>query len=243
MVRAGMRRYRVRTADQASLIADDGGRLDLAALFGAAGLVRCEIGFGHGEFISRMAASHPDERFIGVDYDALRATKTAHKSLKLDARNLRLFTDEAHRFVRFRLPPASLSHCYILFPDPWPKTGHRRRRLLNRSFLIDVTRAVAPGGRLVIASDTHGYAFQALSNLTTIASCGSLGGGPPRGAMCWRNLYAPNGYRVDIPTRFPTTFEVHKKAEGDTILYLLLERTDAPAPPPVPWRAREPGTA
>lgn len=227
MVRSGMRRYRVRTDAQATLIGADRARLDIAALFGAPGLVRCEIGFGHGEFISQMAASHPSERFIGVDYDPLRATKTAHKSLKLEARNLRLFTDEAHRFVRFRLPPASLSRCYILFPDPWPKLGHRRRRLLNRSFLVDVTRAVAPGGRLIIASDTHNYAFQALSNLTTITGC-------------WRNLYAPNGYRIDIPTRFPTTFEVHKKAEGDTICYLLLERTTAEPPPPVVWRGVPP---
>jgi len=227
MVRAGMRRYRVRTTEQASLIGgshrDERGQLDFAQVFGEAGPVRLEIGFGHGEFLSQMAASHPRERFVGVDYDELRATKTAHKSLKLDARNLRLFTDEAHRFVRFRLPPASLSRCYILFPDPWPKTGHRRRRLMNRSFLIDVTRAVMPGGRLIIASDTHGYALQALSNLTTIPGA-------------WRNLYAPNGYRIDIPTRFPTTFETHKKSEGCTICYLLFERTAAAAPEPVPWR-------
>ncbi len=223
-----MRKYRNRSPEQAELVGDDtGSLLDLRTLFGGdptapAGAVRLEIGFGHGRFLSQMAAAHPDERFIGVDYNDVRTTKTAHKSLLLDAGNVRLFTDEAHRFVRFRLPPACLHRAYILFPDPWPKLNHRRRRLINRSFLVDLTRAIAPGGRLIVASDCHNYAFQALSNLTTIPGA-------------WLNRYQPNGYRFDIPTRFPTVFEAHKKAEGCSILYLMMERTGAKAPEAVPW--------
>lgn len=226
MVSPGMRRYRHRTEVQARLVGEQSDApLDLAALFGRRAPLRLDIGFGHGEFISQMAAAHPDEDFLGIERDDLRVTKTAHKSVKLDAANVRLFHGEAHRFVRFRLPPAALSRAYILFPDPWPKAGHRRRRLMQRSFLLDLTWAMRPGGRLVIASDTHEYAFQALSNLTTIPGA-------------WRNRYAPNGYRIDIPTRFPTVFERHKKAEGCTICHLLLERTTQAPPPRVAWPAR-----
>jgi tRNA (guanine-N7-)-methyltransferase len=223
MVTSGMKRYRVRNAAQATLIGDKGdASVDADALFGCSGATRLEIGFGHGEFISAMAAAHPAERFIGVEHDDLRVTKTAHKCLKLGATNVRLFGAEAHRFVRLRLAPASLQRAYILFPDPWPKPGHRRRRLMTRSFLLDLSHAVAPGGRLVFASDTHNYALQVLSNLTTLPGL-------------WTNLYPPAGYRIDIPTRFPTVFERYKKEEGCTIMYLLLERTAAPAPARCPW--------
>lgn len=222
MVSSGMRRYRVRTDAQAGLVGPDGdGVLDPQALFGRRAPLRLEVGFGHGEFISGMAAAHRDEDFIGVEYDRLRVTKTAHKCLKAGVTNVRLFGGEAHAFVRHRLPPAAFHRAYILFPDPWPKPGHRRRRLMNRAFLLDVAHAMAPGGRLTIASDTHDYAFQALSNLTTMPGL-------------WRSLH-PCGYRFDIATRFPTVFERHKKEEGCTICYLLMERTAEPAPPRAPY--------
>jgi tRNA (guanine-N7-)-methyltransferase len=224
MVTTGMKRYRQRNAQQASLIgARSEAALDLPALFGDAGPrpLRVDIGFGHGEFLAAMAASHPEERFLGVEQDDLRVTKCAHKCLKAGAANVRLFGDEAHHFVRTRLPPGSASRVYLLFPDPWPKAAHRRRRLANRDFLLDLSWAVAAGGRLVFASDTHNYALQVLSNLTTLPSL-------------WRDCYAPSGYRIDIPTRFPTVFERHKKAEGCTVMYLMLERTSTPAPPRLP---------
>ena len=223
MVSSGMKRYRVRSAEQARLVGDaTSGVIDPAALFGRRAPLRLEVGFGHGSFLSRMAAAHPETDFLGVEQQDLRVTKTAHHSLKQGAQNVRLFWDDAHRFVRDRLPPGCLERCYVLFPDPWPKARHRRRRLLNRGFLLDVAWALQPGGRLVVASDTHNYALQALTNASTMPGL-------------WRNRYAPQGYRVDIPTRFPTVFEAHKKAEGCRILYLMLERTAAPAPVRAPW--------
>lgn len=229
MVTSGMRRFKVRTPAQATLVGPEGDEaLDLEQIFGGRYPVRLEIGIGHGEFLSALAAAHPEERLIGVEYDHLRVTKTAHKCLRLGVDNMRLFADEAHHFVRYRMPVASAHRAYILFPDPWPKAGHRRRRLMTRSFLLDISRAVAPGGQLIIASDTHNYAFQALSNLTALPGL-------------WRNLY-PNGYRFDIPTRFPTVFERYKKAEGCTICYLRLERTAVLAPEPVPWRSHDPSS-
>jgi len=214
MVSTGMKRYRRRSAAQARLVGDDGGDapVDPLACFGRAAPLRLEIGFGHGEFLSRMAAAHPDEDFIGIERQDLRVTKTAHKSLKCAADNVRLFRGEAHAFVRRRLPPASLHRIYVLFPDPWPKRRHRRRRLVNRSFLIDCARAAVPGARLVFASDAHDYAMMVLTAASTVPEL-------------WRNRYLPEGYRFDIPTRFPTVFERHRKAEGCRIAYLCFERT------------------
>jgi tRNA (guanine-N7-)-methyltransferase len=230
MVTPGMRKYRVRSQAQAALVGDAGdGALEPAALFGRAAPLRLEIGFGHGEFIAAMAQAHPLEDFIGVEHDPLRVTKTAHKCLRAGAHNVRLFRAEAHRFVRHRLPSACIHRAYILFPDPWPKPGHRRRRVMNRAFLLDLAHAMAAGGRLMFASDTHNYALQVLSQVTTLPGL-------------WRSLW-PSGYRIDIPTRFPTVFERHKKEEGCTIAYVALERTAEPAPPRVPWPVTPAGDA
>ncbi len=230
MVSPAMRRYKTRTEAHASLVGPSGGdRLALDDLFGAPTTsVRLEIGCGHGEFLSQMAVAHPDEAFIGVEYDRLRITKLAHKCLKLGATNARLFDGEGHAFLRHRLGDACCHRIYILFPDPWPKPDHRRRRMVNRSFLIDLARVAAPGCRFIFASDTHNYAMQVLANAASLPGI-------------WANRYLPAGYRIDIPTRFPTVFERHKKAEGCTIAYLLLERTEAPAPPLLPWPERRGG--
>jgi tRNA (guanine-N7-)-methyltransferase len=236
MVSAGMRRYRVRSAAQAELVGPPGQEpLDLAQLFAcppSSPLPPCrlEIGCGHGEFISAMAAAHPTERFIGVEYDPLRVTKTAHKCLALGAMQVRLFADEAHRFVRLRCPPASMHRIYVLFPDPWPKAAHRRRRLLTRSFLLDLAWIAAPGCRLVVATDAIEYGFHCLSQTTTLPGM-------------WRNAHLPAGYRFDLVSRYPTVFERYTRADGRPVVNLLFERTCEMPPARLPWPAPPDGHA
>lgn len=215
MTSPAMRRYRTTTSAEDSLIGAVGDdRLDLTALFGREAPRRLEIGCGHGEFVSQMAQAHPGHDFVGLEIDRLRVNKCAHKCLKLGAANVRLFAGEADEFVRQRLPDAAFERIYILFPDPWPKAAHRRRRLVNRGFLLELARVAAPGCIFVFASDTHNYAMQVLSNVSTIPGL-------------WRSLH-PTGYKVDVPVRFETVFERHKRAEGCTIVNLRFERTAAP---------------
>ncbi len=229
MVSKGMKRYRTRSDAQSQLIgnAQTEETLNLEELFGRAAPTRLEIGFGHGQFLSNLAASHPDENMLGVEAIDIRVTKTAHKSVKNNAANVRLFNDDAHHFLRHRVPAQSLNRTYILFPDPWPKPKQRRRRYVTRSFLLDLAHAMQPGGRFIFASDTHNYSLQVLNNLSTLPGL-------------WRNCYSGSGFEFDIPTRFPTVFEKHKKAEGCTICYLMFERTDTPAGERVPWQAPTP---
>jgi tRNA (guanine-N7-)-methyltransferase len=217
MVSPGMRRYARRTEAQATLVGEPGSApVDPEALFGRRAPLRLEIGAGHGEFVSQMAAAHPDHDFIANEFEHIRVTKIAHKCLKSGVTNARIFAGPAESFLP-RLPTGAFERIYILFPDPWPKHGHRRRRLVNLACLRQLTRVAAPGCRFVFASDTHNYACQVLSNLTLLPGC-------------WRNVQAPAGYRIDIPTRFPTVFEKHKKAEGCTIMYVIHERTGSVAP-------------
>lgn len=215
MVSPALRRYRRISPAAAALIVPPGeGPLDLDALFGRRAARRLELGCGHGEFIAALAAAHPDEDLLGIELDPLRVNKAAHKCAAAGARNARLLAGPAERLLP-RLPAAAFHRIYALFPDPWPKLAHRRRRLLNRACLAELARLAAPGCRLVVSSDCHEYALQVLSVSTTLPGL-------------WRPLL-PQGYALDLPVRFPTVFERHKRAEGARIMQVLLERTERPA--------------
>ena len=217
MVSTGMKRYRQRSDEQAALVLPNDAMIDPNAVFGRKAPLRLEIGFGHGGFLSQMAASHPDEDFIGIEAQEIRVTKTAHWSNKRGADNVRLIGGDADKLLRNCIPKGSLKRAYILFPDPWPKMRHRRRRYVNRSFLLALTECMAPGGRFLFGSDTHNYAMQVLSNMSTLP------------AGLWRNCYADTGgYKFNIPTRFPTVFEKHHKDVGHDIAYLMFERNRQP---------------
>lgn len=219
MVSQAMRRYKLRSPSEAALVGPPGdGLIDAQALFGRRARLRVDLGSGHGEFVTAMAAHHPEEDFLAVERQVVRVTKTARACLRLGLGNVRLFEDEIHAFVRLRLPPASVHRLYVLYPDPWPKPGHRRRRLLNRAFLLDAAWALSPGGRLVFVSDVPNYSCAVLANATLLPGL-------------WRNLGEPAGYWVDPPHRFPTVFERHRRNAGCRPLHLEWERTSAVAPP------------
>jgi tRNA (guanine-N7-)-methyltransferase len=211
MTSPAMRRYRRTTADEDALIVPPGTEaLDLDALFGRRAPRRLELGYGHGEFIAQMAAAHPGEDFFGLEIDRLRVNKCAHKCIGLGARQVRLIAGEAAALLA-RLPDAAFHRIYILFPDPWPKAAHRRRRLVNRALLRELARVAAPGCVLAFSSDTHNYAMQVLANASTLPGL-------------WRPLL-PAGYALDLPVRFETVFERHKRAEGCRIMHVRLGRT------------------
>ena len=225
MVKSSMRKYRTRSEAADQLVADSDaahGIIEPELIFGRQAPLRLEIGFGHGQFMSQMAAAHREENFIGVEFNPLRVNKTAHKSNGFGCKNVRLYQGEAHSFVRYRIPAGSCKRIYALFLDPWPRPKHRRRRLFTRAFLLDCAYALAPKGQLIIGTDHHNYAMQTVSNVSTL----------PR---VFRSLY-PNGFRFNINTRFATVFETHKKEEGHRCCYLKLERSDAELPSRLPFR-------
>jgi len=145
-----------------------------AASSPARGKVVLEIGFGGGEHLVAQAAAHPQTRFIGVEpflngvASCLRHIVEAYLPLEGErarAINIRLHQGDA-RDVIARLPEASLDLCYILFPDPWPKTRHHKRRLIQPAFLSDLARVMKPGAELRFATDWANYASWTLEHFT-----------------------------------------------------------------------------
>lgn len=120
-----------------------------------------EIGFGGGEHLLAQAARHPDIGLIGAEPFIDGVAKVLAGIEDKGLANLRLHPGDA-REVMDTLAPQSLARVFILFPDPWPKTRHHKRRLIQLGFIDDLARILAPGGRVRFATDVRSYADEAL---------------------------------------------------------------------------------
>ncbi len=124
-----------------------------------------EIGFGGGEHLAAQAAAHPDIGFIGCEpfRDGVVKLLSAVEEHKLN--NIRLWADDARPLME-RMPDACLSRLYLLFPDPWPKARHHKRRIVNPRMLDAAARLLRPGGEWRIVTDHAEYAEWILLHLT-----------------------------------------------------------------------------
>jgi tRNA (guanine-N7-)-methyltransferase len=134
-------------------------------LLSRGGGVVLEIGFGGGEHLVAQATAHPEARFIGVEPFLNGVASCLRHIEESGVQNVRLHQGDA-RDVIVRLPDASLELCYILFPDPWPKARHHKRRLIQPAFLDDLARVLKPGAEVRFATDWANYAAWALEYFT-----------------------------------------------------------------------------
>jgi len=134
-----------------------GGPLDPHALMPEAAQVWLEAGFGAGEHLAAQAARHPHTLFLGAEpfVNGIAACLAHLDDAKLA--NVRLQHGDV-RDVAERLPDASVDRIYVLFPDPWPKTRHKKRRLIQPEFIAEAARIMKPGAVLRFATDWADYA-------------------------------------------------------------------------------------
>lgn len=116
-----------------------------------------EIGFGGGEHLVHRAKTNPEINYIGSEVYKYGVAKLVNEIAESDIKNIRLFTDDA-RLMLDALPNNSIDGVYILFPDPWPKIRHHKRRIINNETLEILSRILKSGGKLNIATDHWEYA-------------------------------------------------------------------------------------
>jgi tRNA (guanine-N7-)-methyltransferase len=137
------------------------GPINPQTLMPGAKAVWLEIGFGGGEHLAAQAARHSDTLMIGCE-PFLNGVGSALRHIEEGGlKNVRLHADDA-RDVMTALPDASLDRVMILFPDPWHKARHNKRRLVQDDFAAEIVRLLKPGGRLRFVTDWKDYADWAL---------------------------------------------------------------------------------
>ncbi len=178
--------------------------LDLARIFPNPGPLEVDLGCGDGGFIAAQAERFPERNFLGIEKLGGRVQRASKKAARSGLRNVRVIRGESAYAVQYLLPPGSVDTVHLLFPDPWPKKKHRRRRIVTPEFLASLYRLLAPDGRFRIATDQENY-FASIREL--IPASGFMEVPPPEGET------------------FPiTTFEKHFVREGASIYRLALRK-------------------
>lgn len=188
----------------------DRGIFDLDTIFGRKTKRSLEIGFGNGENLVDLAKANPDRDFIGVE---VHRAGVGHLLLEIEAlqlSNVRVIRHDAVEVLEHCVAPQTLDEILILFPDPWHKKRHHKRRLIQPDFLSLITSRLIPGGRLQLATDWEPYAVQMLE----------LGNAHPQ----FSNLAGAAGYMPRPEWRALTRFERRGHRLGHGVWDLSFER-------------------
>jgi tRNA (guanine-N7-)-methyltransferase len=140
--------------------------LDVASAFGRQAPLVVEIGFGMGDATAAIAQAHPETNYLGIEVHPPGVGALLQKIDTLQLANLRLVQHDAVEVLEHMLAPGSLAGVSIFFPDPWHKTKHNKRRLIQPEFITRLVTRLAPGGTLHCATDWQPYAEQMLAVLS-----------------------------------------------------------------------------
>jgi tRNA (guanine-N7-)-methyltransferase len=132
--------------------------LDLNRVFGRVAPRMVEIGFGTGEALATFAEQHPEMDCLGIEVHRPGAGQLLLRLEQLQLGNVRMSCHDAVEVLGTQLAAASLDVVHIFFPDPWHKTRHHKRRLVQPAFADLLARALKPGGILRLATDWQNYA-------------------------------------------------------------------------------------
>lgn len=116
-----------------------------------------DLGCGDGSFLLEMAQHYPDRRFLGVERLLGRVRKVCRRARQMELQNLKVLRLESLYTVEWLLPRNSISRIHLLFPDPWPKARHHKRRLFQEPFLRAIEAALIPGGEFNFKTDHAAY--------------------------------------------------------------------------------------
>ncbi len=181
------------------------GPLDPATLFPGAARLELEIGYGGGEHLVRLAAANPATGCIGCEVFSGGVGKLLEAVAAQNLANIRLFTDDALKLL-VKLPDASLDAAYLLYPDPWPKTRHHKRRFVSPTTLGELARVLRPGAPFRFATDIEDYADWTLA---AVLRCPDFVFAPAR----------PGSWHEPYPGWQPTRYEQKARAAGRALSF------------------------
>jgi tRNA (guanine-N7-)-methyltransferase len=204
---------------QAQLVVDllptlevDAARLKAGApLFGFAPReLWLEIGFGGGEHLVAQALAHPDVGIIGCEPFLNGVAKALAAIERNGVGNVRLRAGDARPLIE-ATPDAALSRVFVLYPDPWPKRRHNRRRVVSRQTVAELARAARPGAMVRFATDVDDYAGWTLARFLDSPHFRWLA----EDAEDWRRPWDDWA---------PTRYEAKARLAGRTPVYLTFAR-------------------
>ena len=141
---------------------------DFNFLFNDPAKLNLEIGFGDGIFLFDQALNNLDESFIGIEVFESGLTNTYKKIKKSNLKNLKLINGDVIQILSTNKSKNLFDLIIILFPDPWPKSKHKKRRLLKSDFFIVLQSLLKKDGKIIIKTDWQDYAEEIRETLNKL---------------------------------------------------------------------------
>jgi tRNA (guanine-N7-)-methyltransferase len=189
--------------------------LDLDAIFGRSASRTLEIGFGNGDHLAMLAGAHPQRDFIGVEVHPPGVGHLLQLAANSGLANLRVVRHDAVAVLEEQIGTGTLDEILVLFPDPWPKKRHHKRRLVDARFASLAASRLRPDGVLRLATDWTPYAQQMLEVLGA------------EGLLV--NLAGHGNFMPRDAARQPTRFERRGERLGHEVHDLAFRRVAAQA--------------
>jgi tRNA (guanine-N7-)-methyltransferase len=155
-------------------LAFDAKPFDLDAIFGRHAEHVLEIGFGNGDHLATLAAAHPERDYLGIEVHRPGVGRLLLSIEERGITNLRIVCHDAVEVLEMQIPRRSLAEVLILFPDPWPKKRHHKRRLIQEPFIAMLAQRLGAAGVLRLATDWEPYALQMLDVLERVPQLSNL---------------------------------------------------------------------
>ena len=124
-----------------------------------------EIGFGDGKYLSEQALNNPKQSFIGIEVFESGLANTYKKIEKFNMTNLKLIQGDVAQIFSKNKSKNLFDLITIFFPDPWPKSKHKKRRLLKKNFFLILQSLLKKEGKIIIKTDWQDYAEEIIETL------------------------------------------------------------------------------
>jgi tRNA (guanine-N7-)-methyltransferase len=169
-----------------------------------------EIGFGMGDSLIAQAKAHPEIDFIGIEVHPPGIGKVRANAKIYQLTNLKIFAFDAVQVLDWCVPDESIDKILLLFPDPWPKKKHHKRRILQPSFAAKIAQKLKKGGQFHLATDWQDYADQMLAVLDALPN--------------FENYFGKSHFAPSTFERILTKFEKRGQKLGHQIWDLVYTR-------------------
>ncbi len=146
-------------------IPDSEDQIDFSEIFPKSDKVAIEVGFGTGALLVQMAANNPQTGYLGIEVYRSGIGRLLLQMENLGLSNIRIAEQDAYDVLCERVEPQSIDEIYVMFPDPWPKKRHAKRRLIQPKFSVACANCLKSSGQLFVATDIKDYAIHSLAVL------------------------------------------------------------------------------
>lgn len=186
-------------------------------IFDQAKPVCLEYCSGNGSWIAEKAQAYPEFNWVAIERKFERVRRIWSKVKNFNLSNLLTVCGEGHRMTRHYVPDASVQAVYINFPDPWPKTRHRKNRIVQVPFVNEVFRILQPGGVLTMVTDDAPYSQWMINIL--------------RKSPGFESEFPEPYFISEYPSYGTSFFEDLWRQKGKTIHYHAFRKTELPQKP------------